>query len=120
VTFLFYSFNIENTAMASRSEKYLNAMKDVNDNGMTIRVAARKWGVPKSRLYDRVSGKVEYYRRSGPPTVLTKEEETCLAEWLVEMKQRGCAFSKNDIFHHVKKMLDDDQRETPFTNNRPG
>ena len=120
MTFLFYSFNIENTAMASRSEKYLNAMKDVNDNGMTIRVAARKWGIPKSSLYDRVSGKVEYYRRSGPPTVLTKEEETRLAEWLVEMKKRGCAFSKNDIFHHVKKMLDDDQRETPFTNNRPG
>ena len=106
--------------MASRSEKYLNAMKDVKDNGMTVRAAAKKWSVPKSSLYDRLSGRVKYYRRSGPPAVLTREEETCLAESLVEMKKRGCTFTKNDIFDHVKKMLHDDKRQTPFINNRPG
>ena len=104
----------------SRSEQYLNAMKDVTENSMSVREAARKWGVPKSSLYDRLSGKVEYYRRSGPPTVLTKHEEGRIADWLLEMEQRCCLFSKNDIFDHVKKMLDNDDRETPFIDNRPG
>lgn len=102
------------------SEKYLSAMKDVQKNGMSVRAAAKKWSIPKSCLYDRISGKVKYDRRSGPPPILTKEEEMHVVKCLLEIDKNGCVLTKNDVLDMVKKMLDEAKRKTPFTNNRPG
>ena len=108
------------TPANSRSEKYKNAMKDVSEGGMSVREAASKWDVPKSSLHDRLSGKVEYDRRSGPPSILTKSEEVRLAEWLVERAQRGFGHTKDGLLDLVKKLVDKDKCTTPFKNNRPG
>ena len=42
---------------------------------MTVRRAALVYGIPKSTLHDRVSGKVNHEARVGAPKYLTDEEE---------------------------------------------
>ena len=61
------------------------AIKAVKD-GWTIRRAAEEFGVPKSTLYDRVSGHVAFEARSGPPRYLNDQEEKQLVNFLI-----GCA-----------------------------
>ena len=51
------------------------AMQAVVYNGMSYRDAATQFGVPKSTLNDRISGKVFPVAVSGAPSYLTKEEE---------------------------------------------
>ena len=103
-----------------KSERYQQAMIDVRDRGMSLREAAAKWEVAKTSLHDRVSGKVEFDRRSGPSSILTKAEESRLADWLIELAQRGFGHSKDDLLDAVKKLVEADGRKTPFVNNRPG
>ena len=50
--------------------------------GMTIRKAAEAYGVTKSTLGDRVSGKVDRTAKPGPPPYLTRPEEEELASFL--------------------------------------
>ena len=86
----------------SRTEKFKHALDDVSQLGLSVREAASKWGVPKSTLHDRLSGRIEVHRRAGPPTVLTKAEETRIADWLIDMAHRGFGCSKDDLLDTVK------------------
>ena len=104
----------------SRLELFLKAMKDVEENKLSIRKAAKKWGVNRQTLADRINGKVKLERRRGPPPVLTKVEENLLAEWLIELSNRGFGMSKQGFLLSVKQFLDKDGRATPFKNNMPG
>jgi hypothetical protein len=58
----------------SRSEKFKNAIQDITDAKLSIGETAKQWGVAKSKLYERMQGRVEIDRRSGPPSILTKAE----------------------------------------------
>ncbi|KAH9289254.1 hypothetical protein KI387_033371 [Taxus chinensis] len=50
------------------------ALRDVEENGMSTRQAATKWGIPSTNVTDWLYGK-RTSKRKGPPTVLTDEEE---------------------------------------------
>ncbi|CAB3988957.1 tigger transposable element-derived 6 [Paramuricea clavata] len=104
--------------VTDKSEKYLRAMKDVKDGGLSTRKAAEKWGLKRTALLSRINGKVAYNRCKGPSPILTKSEE--IADWLIEMSNRGFGVSKSDLLQTVKNFLDKDSRSTPFKNNKPG
>ena len=53
---------------------------------MCVQIAAEDYGVSKSTLHYRVSGKVTLNARSGRKSLLTDEEEASLIEFLV-----GCS-----------------------------
>ena len=53
------------------------------NEGMSIRQAAFHFGVPKSTLGDRMSGRVVPHSTSGPKTYLSPEEETELVKFLL-------------------------------------
>ena len=58
--------------------------------------------------------------RSGPPPILTAEEEESLVEYVVHMCKIGYGRTKEQLTLIVKAILDKDGRKNPFTNNRPG
>lgn len=63
-----------------------NALHEVSAGTLTVRRAALVYGVPKSTLHDRVSGKVLPGCQGGAPRYLEDEEEEELVRWL-----EGCA-----------------------------
>ena len=64
---------------------------------MCVQKAAEEYGVPKSTLHDRVSGKVALKARSGRKRLLTNEEEASVIEFLVGCASIGYAKSRSDV-----------------------
>ena len=56
-------------------DTFENAVKEVQA-GKALRRTALEFGIPKSTLYDRVSGKVSLDCRSGPQRYLSDNEES--------------------------------------------
>ena len=60
-------------------EAFQNAMKAVQ-NGMAKREAARRYGVPRSTLSDKISGKYRDGKGMGRDTFLSTAEENMIVE----------------------------------------
>lgn len=101
-----------------RDKRIENAIKDVAE-GSSIRKAASKWGVPRSTVQDKCSGRTKRMR-CGPLPFITKAEEEWLATWLIERAKRGFGLTVAEFLDSVKIFLDKDNRETPFKENRLG
>lgn len=101
-----------------RDKRIENAIKDVAE-GSSIRKAASKWGVPRSTVQDKCSGRTKRMR-CGPLPFITKAEEERLATWLIERAKRGFGLTVAEFLDSVKIFFDKDNRETPFKENRPG
>ena len=64
-------------------EAAINSVVDENTQ------AARKYGIPKSTLYDRISGKVQHGKKPGPSQLLSAAEEEEFSSFLIEVSQAG-------------------------------
>ena len=51
------------------------AINSVVDENTPVLRAARKYGIPKSTLHDRISGKVQHGKMPGPSQLLSAAEE---------------------------------------------
>ena len=60
----------------------MEAMKAVSDKKITIRGAAKKYGVPYSTLKDRIHGRVRHGTKPGVKTALSPEEEEDLVQYI--------------------------------------
>ena len=58
------------------SQSMSQAMKAVIEGGLSIRLAAEKFNIPRTTLGDRISGRVLPGSVSGPPKLLTDDEES--------------------------------------------
>ena len=65
--------------------KLQNAIQDVYE-GQAVRRVALNYGIPKSTLHDKISGRVTIGGRSGPTPYLSSEEEDELVSFL-----NGCS-----------------------------
>ena len=81
-----------------------NALKAV-DKGESIRRAAELYNVPRSTLYDRVSGKVMHGARSGPQPYLSVEEEEELTNFLLETAKIGYAHTRKQVIALVQQSI---------------
>ena len=79
------------------------AAKAVSD-GWTIRRAAEESGVPKSTLYDRVSDRMAFGAKSGPPRYLTDGEKE-LTNFLVGCARIGYARSRKQVISLVRGIV---------------
>jgi hypothetical protein len=90
-------------------------------SGMKHGPAAKKFGVPKTTLLDRIHKRVsDDCSKSGPNPYLTKAEEESLISFIARSGSIGYPLDKTDVKKSVKLVLDDDGRATPFKNNLPG
>ena len=65
--------------------KLQNAIQDVYE-GQAVQRVALNYGIPKSTLHDKISGRVTIGHRSGPTPYLSSEEEDELLSFL-----NGCS-----------------------------
>ena len=74
-----------------------SALQEVRVGNMSVRRAAVEYGVPKSTLHDRVSGKVLPGSVGGAPRYLEDEEEEELVKWLKGCAEVGYAKSVKEV-----------------------
>ena len=108
------------TKKSWNEESLVKALKDLEENKLSLRAAAGQYGIPRSTLHDYAIGKSKVGSTSGPDTVLTREEEEELVEWALKMADIGYGQTRRQICEAVKRILDHTKRSNPFTENRPG
>lgn len=102
------------------------AVKDIKENKLKIREAGRKYNVPHSTLINKLKelreGNVESIteRKMGPATILTKQEEVLLCNWIKALATKGIPIDKSELQDTVSEIIRNDGRDNPFTNNQPG
>lgn len=74
-------------------------------HGWTIRKAAEDFGVPRSTLYDRTSGRVDFGARSGPSRYLNDQEERELVRFLVGCANIGYAKTPKQVITLVRAIV---------------
>lgn len=87
-------------------EQMYGAINSVLQEGMSIRRAADQYGVPKSSLGDRLSGRVLPDARCGPDTYLSLREEDELVMFLTRCASIGYAKSRKEVLALVQAVLD--------------
>ena len=81
------------------------AIKAVHKGTLSVRWAAKVYGIPKSTLHDRILGKFTQGTYSGPEPYLTLTEETNLVQFLTKCANIGFARSKKQIFDIADTVL---------------
>ena len=85
------------------------------EDGMSLRKAADIFQVPKSTLYDRVTGKVKFGARSGPDPYLMNEEEELL-NFLLKCLDTGYSHSRKQVISIVQQVVDGKRIQTVVSN----
>lgn len=101
-------------------EELEKAIECVRLGSQSLNSAFQKYGVPKATLSKKVRGLAPMERRMGPNTVLNKGEEDKIANWILSKAKLGFPMHPNEVLDSVQKVILETNRETPFTDGRPG
>lgn len=97
------------------------AITEIRSGKTSIRAASRIYGVPKSTIQDRISGRIpEGPRKMGPNTVLNMREEKRLVKWMTDLTKCGFPRKPDDLLNTVQNITREENRKTPFKDYRPG
>ena len=89
--------------------------------GLTIRTAARMYGVPKSTLGDKVKGKRPVEAKAGRNPLLSTERERQVVEYIVHMARNGYGRTYSDIESKVEEIIKGMGLVVPmFKEQKPG
>lgn len=69
-------------------EDVQNALRDIT-NGLSLRVASLKWGIPRSTLQDRKTGHLSHPEASQPFQRLSPVQEQHLTDWILVQESIG-------------------------------
>ena len=67
-----------------------------------------------------MSGQVDIECRPGPQTVLSKDEESRLEEYCIEVADRGFGLSREDVMWFAYQIAEKMEKPHPFHNNTAG
>ena len=81
------------------------AIKCVMDGKMGVNRAADQYGVPRTTLKDRLSGRVTPGTNPGPVPYLTSEEEGELVEHLLTCADIGYPKTKQEVLAIVRQAI---------------
>ena len=82
--------------------------------------AAEMYNIPVETLRRRIIGSVSVDCKPGPSTVLTKEEEECLAKYIIEMADRGFGLVSEDVMRAAFTIVERSGCPHPFHDGMAG
>lgn len=91
------------------------ALIEVKSGRCTVRQAAKEFGVPKSSLGDRVSGRVTPGSRSGPAQLITSADEELLVEFSLYMSRHGFPLTKQQLVSFASSIYKRQHRRVAFS-----
>lgn len=91
------------------------ALIEVKSGRCTVRQAAKEFGVPKSSLGDRVSGRVTPGSRSGPAQLITSADEELLVEFSIYMSKHGFPLTKQQLVSFASSIYKRQHRRVAFS-----
>lgn len=91
------------------------ALTEVKSGRCTVRQAAKEFGVPKSSLGDRVSGRVTPGTRSGPAQLITSADEELLVEFSLYMSRHGFPLTKQQLVSFASSIYRRQHRRVAFS-----
>lgn len=91
------------------------ALIEVKSGRCTVRQAAKQFGVPKSSLGDRVSGRVTPGSRSGPAQLITSADEELLVEFSLYMSKHGFPLTKQQLVSFASSIYKRQHRRVAFS-----
>lgn len=101
-------------------QQLLSAIEAVKNKGLSQFAAAKKYAVPRSTLFNKITGKTQLEKKPGPSTVLLAEEERIIEKWMFELGVRGFPVTKRQLLRSIQLYLNLNKRKTIFKNNLPG
>ncbi|XP_031698045.1 jerky protein homolog-like, partial [Anarrhichthys ocellatus] len=96
-------------------EAMAEALQEVKAGRLSLRQAAQQFGVPKSSLSDRVSGRVSSDCVYGQRTLLTLEDEDSLVEYGLYSDSHGFPLTKPQVLAHALAIYNLRHREAQRT-----
>lgn len=96
-----------------------SALNDIK-KGCSMYGTAKKYGIPRATLSNKIFGRSPLGKKSGPATILTADEETIIEKWMFGLAVRGFPVTKNQLLYSIQMYLNINKRVTPFPNNVPG
>lgn len=87
------------------SENLQAAIQAVEDNILTIGIAAETYDVPKTTLWRKLRNKNCTQEKAGRPTLFTPAEETCFIKHIKHLAEWGFPFDMTDLRVFAQKYL---------------
>lgn len=103
-----------------RTEESMTAAVKRSQDRKGLREASRLYHVPLESLRRRVTGAVRMGCRPGPSTVLTKEQEVHLSQYLIQMSEIGYGPTRDGIMSLAYNMEKLTQQHHPYKNGKVG
>jgi len=97
-------------------ERFKSALEAIKRQEMSVREAAKLYGVPRTTLQDRLNGAGD---KDGRPTALSVAEEAEIVGMVKLLGIWGFPFTSTDLCHFVKSYLDKKGVVSVFKNNMP-
>lgn len=100
--------------MPPYSEEFIaSAIEDV-ENGISQRKAAQRWGIPRSTLQERLSGRVTRSEANEHRQRLSRYQETHLVQWILSQEALGFALTHYQVREFVARIIKAGGDEEPL------
>lgn len=99
-------------------EELENALHAIR-NGMSYKNASNQFRIPKTTLIDKIKKK---YKNDvvGAPTILSREEEQHIVNWIDYLGKSGFPVTKSQLLESVAKLVQRLNRPNSFKDGIPG
>ena len=98
----------------------LEKAADAVRGGLSVRAASLRFGVPKSTLHDRVSGRIQPGAIYGKAPVLPQKTEEMMATQVKKAAAEGFGITRLKLMAKAGQVARKLSLSTPFTNGIPG
>lgn len=93
------------------NDNITKAIAAMKSQRLSLREAAKRYGIPKSTLSDRCRGKGGLSKKCGRRPVFTVSEESIILRWIEKMVKRHLPITKATVLRMAQKMLKDEKEK---------